>query len=64
MMTWSCRGGSRGPDAVFRSSLAAPVVEIFDEVVGASPNLSARRPALPVESEGREAGLQTRLDVL
>ena len=63
-MTWSCRGHSRGPNAVFRTSLAALVVEIFDEVVGASSNLSARLPALPVESEGRGAGLQTRLDVL
>ena len=63
-MTWSCRGGSRGPDAVFRSSLAAPVVEIFDEDVGGSSDLSARLPAFPVKSEGRGACLQTRLDVL
>ena len=64
MMTWSCRGDSGGPNAVFRASLAAPVLELSDEVVGASSKLSARLPALPVESEGRGAGLQTRLDVL
>ena len=58
------RGRSGGSDAVFRVSVAASVLELFNEDVGASSKLSARRPALPVESEGREAAFLNRLDAL
>ena len=58
------RGRSGGSDAVFRVSVAASVLELFNEDVGASSKLSARRPALPVESEGRERVLWNRLVVL
>ena len=62
--TWTDRGRFGGSDAVSRVSVAASVLELFNEDVGASSKLSARLPALPVESEGREAVLQNRLDAL
>ena len=60
---WSCRGRNCGSNAASRDSLAAAVLELFDEVVGASSALSARLPALPVTSEGRAWDLLNRLDV-
>ena len=62
--TWTDGGRFGGSDAVSRVSVAASVLELFNEDVGASSKLSARLPALPVESEGREAVLQNRLDAL
>ena len=62
--TWTDRGRFGGSDAVSRVSVAASVLELFNEDVGASSKLSARRPALPVESEGREAAFLNRLDAL
>ena len=62
-MTWRCRGCSCGSIAASRDPVAAAVLELDDERVGASSALSARLPAPPVTSEGRVASLPIRLDV-
>ena len=61
---WPCRGRFGGSNAVFRRSVAASVLEVGDEEVGASSKLSGRLPALPVASEGRGAARPIRLDVV
>ena len=53
--SWASGGRLEGANAENRRSLVVLVRARFDEDVEASSETFRRRPALPVESEGREA---------
>ena len=61
---WTRRGCREDADAENRDSVGVLVRALDDEGVAASSAAFPRRPALPVESEGRERVLWNRLVVL